>query len=51
VKLTLMHRLLVSLAALLLVLHGLIHLMGTTVCMRLGEIQGLPYKTMLFGGR
>ena len=46
-----MHRVLVSLAALPLVLHGLIHLMGTTVYMRLGEIQGLPYKTTLLGGR
>jgi hypothetical protein len=46
-----MHRLLVSLAALLLGLHGLIHLLGTTVYLRLGEIQGLPYKTTLLGGR
>jgi hypothetical protein len=37
--------------AILLVLHGLIHLMGTTVYMKLGQIQGLPYKTTLLGGR
>ena len=35
----------------LLVVHGLIHLMGTTVYMKLGQIQGLPYKTTLLGGR
>jgi hypothetical protein len=35
----------------LLVLHGLIHLMGTTVYMKIGQIQGLPYKTTLLGGR
>jgi hypothetical protein len=37
--------------AILLVVHGLIHLMGTTVYMKLGQIQGLPYKTTLLGGR
>lgn len=44
-----MHKVLVGLAALLLVVHGLIHLMGTTVYMKMGLIQGLPYKTTLLG--
>jgi hypothetical protein len=35
----------------LLILHGLIHLMGTTVYMKLGRIEGLPYKTRLLSGR
>lgn len=34
-----------------LILHGLIHLMGTTVYMKLGKIEGLPYKTTVLGGR
>ena len=38
-------------AALLLLVHGLIHLMGMTVYMRLGEIDGMEYKTTLLGGR
>ena len=37
--------------AILLVVHGLIHLMGTTIYAKLGQIQGLPYKTTLLGGR
>lgn len=39
------------LAAVILVAHGLIHLMGTTVYLRLGEITGFAYKTTLLGGR
>lgn len=46
-----MHKLLVGAAALLLVLHGLIHLMGTAVYVRRAQIQGLPYKTTVLGGR
>ena len=38
-------------AALLLLVHGLIHLMGMTVYMRLGEIDGMEYKTTLLDGR
>ena len=38
-------------AAIVLVLHGLIHLMGTTVYMKLGSIEGLAYKTTLLGER
>jgi hypothetical protein len=39
-----------TLAAVALALHGLIHLMGTAVYMRLGEVKGLSYKTTLVGG-
>lgn len=39
------------LATVVLVAHGLIHLMGTTVYLRLGEINGFAYKTTLLGGR
>ncbi len=46
-----MHSLVTWAFAILLVVHGLIHLMGTTVYMKLGQIQGLPYKTSLLGGR
>ena len=36
-------------AAFVLIAHGLIHLLGTTVYLRLGEVSGFPYKTTLFG--
>ncbi len=39
------------LAGFVLVAHGLIHLIGTTVYLRLGEIKGFTYKTTLLGGR
>ena len=39
------------LAAVVLVAHGLIHLMGTTVYLRFGELEGFAYKTTLLGGR
>jgi hypothetical protein len=35
----------------LLNLHGIVHLMGTTVYLKLGEIEGMGYKTTLLGGR
>ncbi len=38
-------------AAVILILHGLIHLMGTVTYMKLGTVQGLTYKTTLLGGR
>jgi len=50
-KEVLMQKLLVGVAAGALVLHGLIHLMGTTVYMKLGNVEGLTYKTTLLGGR
>ena len=37
-------------AGLVLILHGLIHLMGTTVYMKLGKIQDFNYKTTLLNG-
>jgi hypothetical protein len=40
-----------TIAALILIAHGLIHLMGTIVYMKLGEIPGFNYKTTLLGGR
>jgi len=46
-----MQRLLLAGAGVTLVLHGLIHLMGTTVYAGWGDVQGLPYKTTLLGGR
>lgn len=36
-------------AAFMLIAHGLIHLLGTTVYLRLGEVVGFPYKTTLLG--
>lgn len=46
-----MFKLMVIVATIVLVLHGLIHLMGTASYMRLAEVQGLPYKTTVLGGR
>jgi hypothetical protein len=46
-----MPKFIVAILAVVLILHGLIHLMGTTVYMKLGRIEGLPYKTTLLGGR
>ena len=38
-------------AVFLLLAHGLIHLIGTVVYLRLGEVKGFAYKTTLLGGR
>ena len=38
-------------AFIVLVLHGVIHLMGTAAYMKLVDIQQLPYKTTVLGGR
>ena len=46
-----MPRILLIFVALLLGIHGLIHLLGATVYLKLGEVQGLAYKTTLLGGR
>lgn len=46
-----MLRIMLIVAAIVLVLHGLIHLMGTVAYMKLGVIQQLPYKTAVLGGR
>jgi hypothetical protein len=37
--------------AITLILHGLIHLMGTVTYLKRGTVQGLTYKTTLLGGR
>ncbi|MCE7986973.1 MAG: ABC transporter permease [Caldilinea sp. CFX5] len=46
-----MFKLMVIVATIVLVLHGLIHLMGTASYLKLVEVQGLPYKTTVLGGR
>jgi hypothetical protein len=46
-----MNKAIVVVAVIILILHGLIHLMGTTVYMKLGSVSALPYKTALLGGR
>ncbi len=46
-----MNKALIVAAVIVLILHGLIHLMGTTVYMKLGNVSALPYKTALLGGR
>ncbi len=45
-----MHRILFMAAAVFLILHGLIHLLGTTAYWQLGKIAAVPYKTTLLGG-
>jgi len=46
-----MLKIMLIIAAIVLALHGLIHLMGTAVYMKLAVIQQLPYKTTVLGGR
>jgi hypothetical protein len=43
-------RIALALVVFVLVVHGLIHLMGTAVYMRLAEVKGLTYKTTLLSG-
>ena len=38
-------------ASIMIGLHGLVHVMGFYVYAKLGEIEGLPYKTNVLGGR
>lgn len=38
-------------AAAVLFLHRLVHLLGTTVYLRLADLAEFPYKTTLLGGR
>jgi len=45
-----MARILTIIAAIVLIVHGLIHLMGTAVYARHAEIKGLSYKTALLSG-
>jgi hypothetical protein len=37
--------------AIILVLHGLVHIMGLVSYLKLGEVQGIPYKTTVLDGR
>ena len=46
-----MTKLLTIVAAILLIIHGLIHLMGTAVYASRAGVKGLPYKTTLLSGR
>ena len=46
-----MLKIMIMVATVVLALHGLIHLMGTASYMKLAEVQGLPYKTTVLGGR
>ena len=46
-----MPRLALAFVVVVLVLHGLIHLIGTAVYWRLADIQGFAYKTTVLGGR
>lgn len=39
-----------TISVIILVIHGLIHLMGPAVYMKLAEIQDFSYKTTLLGG-
>lgn len=38
-------------AAVVLALHGFIHLIGTAAYLKLADVQGFPYKTTVLGGR
>lgn len=44
-------KILVAALAVMLVLRGLVHLMGTVTYMKLGVVQGLTFKTTLLGGQ
>ena len=44
-------RILTIIASIIVILHGLIHLMGTAAYMKLVAIQQLPYKTTVLDGR
>ena len=46
-----MSRILIVFVTLVLGVHGLIHLLGATVYLKLGEVQGFAYKTTVLGGR
>ena len=46
-----MPRALVYIAAAVLVLHGLVHLLGVAAYWRLAQVQNLPYRTTVLAGR
>jgi hypothetical protein len=44
-----MNRTWILIVAIMIALHGLVHAMGTVAYLRFAEVQGLPYKTTMFG--
>ena len=46
-----MTRILTIMIAVVLIVHGLIHLMGTAVYLSCAQLKGLSYKTTLLNGR
>lgn len=46
-----MPRVLVIAAAIVVILHGLIHLLGTAAYLKLAPVTGIPYKSTLLNGR
>lgn len=46
-----MSKTIIIIASIVLILHGLIHLLGTAVYMQLTTIEEMAYKTTLLGGR
>jgi hypothetical protein len=46
-----MSKIFYGMAFVILILHGLIHLMGTATYLKLGTVEGLTYKTTLLNGR
>lgn len=44
-------RLLIVVTAVLVILHGLVHLMGTAAYLKLAQVPQIPYKTTVLGGR
>jgi hypothetical protein len=46
-----MTKLVTAFIVIVLIMHGLIHLMGTASYLQLANVQGLPYKTTLLSGR
>jgi hypothetical protein len=44
-------RILTIVGSIVIILHGIIHLIGTAAYLKLVEIKELPYKTTLLGGR
>lgn len=46
-----MSKIILTVAAVVLILHGLIHFMGTTSYLQLADLPELPYKTTVLDGR
>jgi hypothetical protein len=44
-------KILTTIGSIVLIVHGLIHLMGTAAYLKLIEIKELPYKTTVLNGR